>query len=237
MRRGHLLLAAVAAAGLLALETPAAQADGWVGSWGASIVFPVGPDVHAYQTLRQFVRLSVGGPRLRVRVSNATGVYPLVIGAAHIAKPAADGAKGAIDPASDHKLTFGGAREVTVPPGAEALSDPVEMDLPALSTVAISLFVPRWTGPSVIHLDGVTTTYISNNGDATAEQPCPVRLPPASATSSMKWTSKLPVSRARWSRSATPSPTAISRPSTPTTAGPTGWRSGLRPVRTPTRSA
>ena len=99
--------AAAAATALLMVQSPAAQADGWIGSWGASDVFPVGPDVN-FQTLRQFVRLSAGGKQLRVRFSNATGQYPLVIGAAHIAKPAADSAPGAIDPATDHALTFGG---------------------------------------------------------------------------------------------------------------------------------
>ena len=108
MEHRSMLFAAAAATSLLLLQSPAAQADGWVGSWGASDVFPIGPDVN-FQTLRQFVRLSAGGKQLRVRFSNATGQYPLVIGAAHIAKPAADGAAGAIDPASDHALTFGGA--------------------------------------------------------------------------------------------------------------------------------
>jgi lysophospholipase L1-like esterase len=171
---GHrkMLFLAAAAAALLMVLSPAAQADGWIGSWGASDVFPVGPDVN-FQTLRQFVRLSAGGKQLRVRFSNATGHYPLVIGAAHIAKPAADSAPGAIDPAADRTLTFGGGSSVTVPPGAEVISDPVEMELPALSTVAISLFVPRWTGPAVIHLDGVATTYISDDGDFTAAPTMP----------------------------------------------------------------
>ncbi|MBV9288456.1 MAG: SGNH/GDSL hydrolase family protein, partial [Hyphomicrobiales bacterium] len=168
MMRRHMLIAAAAAAGLLALQPLAAQAHGWVGSWGASDVFPVGPDVN-FQTLRQFMRLSAGGSRVRVRFSNATGLYPLVIGAAHIARPAPGGSGGAIDPASDHALTFGGLREVTVAPGAEVVSDPVAMDLAPLSTVAISLFAPRWTGPSVIHNDGVATAYIVDDADATAE--------------------------------------------------------------------
>jgi hypothetical protein len=99
------LFAAAAAAGVLSIASPAARADGWIGSWGASDVFPVGPDVN-YQTLRQFVRLSAGGKQVRVRFSNATGQYQLVIGAAHLAKPAADAAPGAIDPATDHALTL-----------------------------------------------------------------------------------------------------------------------------------
>jgi hypothetical protein len=151
------LFVASAAASLLCIAASAARADGWIGTWGASDVFPVGQDIN-FVTLRQFVRLSAGGKRVRIRFSNATGQYPLVIGAAHVAKPAADGAAGAIDPASDHALTFGGGAGVAVAPGAEVVSDPVEIDLPPLSTLAISTFVPRWTGPSVIHNDGVATT-------------------------------------------------------------------------------
>ena len=172
MRHECRILAAVAAAALLVGAAPAARADGWIASWGASDVFPVGQDIN-YQTLRQIVRLSAGGKQARVKFSNATGHYPLVIGAAHIAKPAADGPAGTIDPATDHALTFGGLGGITVPPGAEALSDPVDIDLPPLSTLAISLFLPRWTGPSVIHLDGVATTYISGDGDFTAATAIP----------------------------------------------------------------
>jgi len=167
------MFAAIAVAGLLS-GSAAAQADGWIGSWGASVVFPVGPDVN-FQTLRQFVRLSAGGKRLRVRFTNATGQYPLVIGAARVARPAADAAPGAIDPATDRVLTFGGAAGVTVQPGAVFVSDPVELAAPSLSTVAISVFVSRWTGPSVVHPAAGAATYISDNGDFTgaAAMPAP----------------------------------------------------------------
>jgi lysophospholipase L1-like esterase len=166
------LLTVAAAAGAVSIASFAAQADGWVGAWGASEVFPVGPDVN-YQTLRTFVRLSAGGSRARIRISNATGQYPLVIGAAHVAKPAAGGQPGAIDPSTDRALTFGGVAGVTIAPGAEVVSDPVDIDLPPLSTLAISTFVPRWTGPAVIHFDGVATTYISNDADSTAAATLP----------------------------------------------------------------
>jgi lysophospholipase L1-like esterase len=172
MRRDLKLFACAASAALIGIAASAARADGWIGSWGASDVFPVGPDVN-YQTLRQFMRLSAGGKSARVRFSNATGQYPLVIGSAHIARPASDGAPGAIEPSTDHALTFGGLGGVTIAPGAEVVSDPIDIDLAPLSTVAISTFVPRWTGPAVIHLDGVATTYISDNADSTAAATLP----------------------------------------------------------------
>ncbi len=173
MRRQRKMLAAAAAAvALLSRAAPAARADGWIGSWGASDVFPVGQEIN-YQTLRQIVRLSAGGKQLRVRFSNETGRYPLVIGAAHIAKPASDAQIGTIDAATDHALTFGGLGGITIPPGAAALSDPVDMEVAPLSKLAISLFVPRWTGPAVVHPDGVATTQISSGGDFTAAPDIP----------------------------------------------------------------
>jgi lysophospholipase L1-like esterase len=172
MRGERKFLAAVATAALLIGAAPAARGDSWIASWGASDVFPVGQDIN-YETLRQLVRLSAGGKQARVSFSNETGHYPLVIGAAHIAKPASDAPAGTIDVATDRALTFGGLGGITIPPGAAAVSDPVDIDLPPLSTLAISLFVPRWTGPSVIHLDGVATTYISGDGDFTAAPAIP----------------------------------------------------------------
>jgi lysophospholipase L1-like esterase len=171
MRAQRTMFVAAAAAALLSAAS-VARADGWIASWGASDVFPIGQQIN-YQTLRQIVRLSAGGKQVRVRFSNETGLYPLVIGAAHIAKPPSDGPIGTIDAATDHALAFGGLAGVTIPPGAAALSDPVDMDVAPLSTLAISLFVPRWTGPSVIHPDGVATTDISGEGDFTAAAAIP----------------------------------------------------------------
>jgi lysophospholipase L1-like esterase len=171
MRAQRTMFAAAAAVALLSAAS-VARADGWIASWGASDVFPIGQQIN-YQTLRQIVRLSAGGKQVRVRFSNETGLYPLVIGSAHIAKPPSDGPIGTIDATTDHALTFGGLAGVTIPPGAAALSDPVDMDVAPLSTLAISLFVPRWTGPSVIHPDGVATTDISGEGDFTAAAAIP----------------------------------------------------------------
>ena len=89
------MLAAALAVLLLSGATHTARADAWIASWAASDAFPVGQDFN-YQTLRQIVRLSAGGKQVRVRFSNETGYYPLVIGAAHIAKPVAETAAGGI---------------------------------------------------------------------------------------------------------------------------------------------
>jgi lysophospholipase L1-like esterase len=180
MRHGQMcgLAAGVLWAGLAALAGPTVAQTGpashWVGSWGASPALPNGPEINN-QTIRQVVRLSLGGAAVRVRLSNELGTGPLVIGAAHLARPG--GEPGSIDPASDRVLTFGGRPSVTVPPGAPVLSDPVALDVHALDSLAVSLYVPRDTGPAATHPLARATTYLAN-GDASGA----ATLPDASAS-------------------------------------------------------
>ncbi len=89
-------------------------------------------------TLRQVVHLSVGGSQLRVHLTNAFGTAPLRISAAHIARPVS-AASGSIEVATDTALTFGGSAAVTIPAGAEYVSDPVAFSAAALSDLAISI--------------------------------------------------------------------------------------------------
>jgi lysophospholipase L1-like esterase len=142
----------------------------WVGSWGASPAFANGPEI-TNQTIRQVVRLSLGGRAVRIRLSNEMGTSPLVIGSARIARPGQE--PGSIDPATDHELTFSGRPSITVPVGAPALSDPVILDVKSLDSLSISLYVPRETGSAATHPSGAATAYISDGGDATAATTLP----------------------------------------------------------------
>jgi hypothetical protein len=137
----------------------------WVSSWGCAPSFAFGEEI-SNQTIRQFARISVGGNRVRIRLSNETGTQPLVVGTAHLA--VAGPGKGSIDPSSDHLLNFGGNPTITVPPGAPALSDPVDFEVRPLTTLAISLYITRRTGLTVIHPFGGQTAYLSQSGDQTS---------------------------------------------------------------------
>ena len=78
----------------------------WVGTWAAAPASAEGFAGFNNHTLRMNPRVSIGGERLRVRISNAYGNRPLAIGAAHIALRD----KGpAMVPGSDRKLKFGGS--------------------------------------------------------------------------------------------------------------------------------
>ena len=163
-----------------ALAAPAAFAgngnEQWVGTWSTALHAPnLGPPGLTNpgfnnQTLRQIVHTSVGGERVRVRLSTF-GANALVIGAAHIALRDAGAA---IVPGSDRTLTFSGQPSITIPPGALVLSDPVDLDVPALGDLAVSIFVPGSTGPATWHFVALQTSYVSPPGDFTASAVMPV---------------------------------------------------------------
>jgi lysophospholipase L1-like esterase len=110
-------------------------------------------------------RTSIGGRRVRVKLANAFNGPRVEIGAAHVALRAKDSA---IVPASDRALTFGGAATVKIAPGAVVVSDPVDLAIPPLADVAISLYFPGETGPPTTHARGLKTTYISTDGNQAA---------------------------------------------------------------------
>jgi lysophospholipase L1-like esterase len=121
------------------------------------------------QTLRQIVHMTIGGDQVRVRLSTF-GASALVIGAGHIALRSTGAA---IVPGSDRTLTFSGQPSIIIPPGALVLSDPVNLEVPALGDLAVSIFVPASTGPATWHFVGLQTSYVSPPGDFTASEIMP----------------------------------------------------------------
>ena len=117
------------------------------------------------QTVRMIAHASIGGSRVRIRLSNAFEKAPLYIGAAHIALR--DSAS-AIVARSDRPVTFGGKPSTVVPPGTVVLSDPVDLAIPPLADIAVSLYFPESTGLPTVHPDGMHTAYIAQ-GDATGK--------------------------------------------------------------------
>jgi hypothetical protein len=154
-----------------------ARRDTWAASWTAAPAFAIGPEL-VNQTIRQTVRLSAGGNRIRVRFSNENKANAFIIGAARLALPGQD--PGTIDVATDHALTFNGQSSVSVPAGAPVYSDPLDLKVAPLSALTVSIFVTRYTGPSTIHPEGHATAYISGDGDFTSASIIPA---PTTSTS------------------------------------------------------
>jgi lysophospholipase L1-like esterase len=170
-----LLASALLVLGACATNTtlgPASATRGatWVGTWGASETAPA-PNASGYknQTLRLIAHASLGGDQVRVRLSNAFGTRPLVIGGASIGLQASDAAN---VPDSTRPLTFGGRTSVTIPPAAVAVSDAVELTVAAQTNVSVSIFLPTETGAATVHPLATQTSYVSSEGnfvtDATA---------------------------------------------------------------------
>ena len=174
------LAAFVLGAASLAAQAPprhARPAEGrhWVGTWAAS---PQGAlasgapvvTAFAHRTIRQVVRLSIGGDTLRVRFSNEFGRTPLAVGAARIAL-SAGGAR--IVPGTSRSLTFGGDSTFAIPAGAPALSDPVVIHVPPLADVAISLYLPDSTAATTYHRLSLATSFVSPPGDHSGDAAMP----------------------------------------------------------------
>jgi len=111
------------------------------------------------QTLRQIVHTSIGGHMARIHISNLFGTKPLTVADVHLAQSSTDSS---IIAATDRKVLFGGLFFDTVPPGTEAISDPVDFWVPRLANIAISIYLPNPTGFATYHHSGFQTNYIAD---------------------------------------------------------------------------
>lgn len=164
------LLPSVLAAALAGCAAPGAQAPNalsaphWVASWGTAQMEPGAEHVLAAQswrdaTMRQVVRVSLGGQQLRVRFSNAFGSGPLLIEGASVALSAGSG--GAIHPASSRPLRFNGKAAVTIPAGTEYLSDPVDLTHAAGADLAVSMHFAGAPERQTSHPGARATSFIA----------------------------------------------------------------------------
>src|SRR3982074_2911177 len=109
------------------IATAAPPTDHWVGTWAASPMAAKNPDGKFGApgtdgtTLREIVHISIGGPAIRVILTNEFGLDPLTISAAQIALSSGTST---INPGTAAALTFGGKPSIVIPPGALAVSDP-----------------------------------------------------------------------------------------------------------------
>ena len=158
-------------AGCSALPAQSGQgAEHWVASWGtAQLVADAQNALPAAQwadaSLRQVVRVSLGGRRLRVRLTNAFGTAPLVVDGASVALAAGPG-RADVDAASLRALRFNGSTTVTIPAGAEYVSDPVELAHAAGADLAISLHFAAAPAQQTSHPGSRATSFVAR-GNAT----------------------------------------------------------------------
>ena len=151
--------------------------------------------VMADTTLRQTVRVTVGGPHLRLRFSNAFGGTALPITAATVALPA-DGRAGvaAIEPGSARPVTFNGRAATTIPVGAQVVSDPLAFRVAPRTNLTVTVYLQRGQESNNItsHPGSRTTSHLLAGNHVGAED-----LPGATPTDHWYFLSGVEVLAAR----------------------------------------
>jgi lysophospholipase L1-like esterase len=146
-----------------------APRNAWIGTWAASPE-PSAPDPHEPllniedQTVRERVRVSIGGAQICIRLSNEYGSTPLLVGSATVGAPT--------DPTSVRSgsiqtVTFGGSKSVTIPAGSPVQSDPVAFPVAAGAEISISLYFPKRVATPTLHALALKRAVVSQHGDHT----------------------------------------------------------------------
>ncbi len=167
--------AALAALLALAWVAPARAADPacqWRPAWAAAQMIPesqnaLPPDRYQDLTLRQIVRTTIGGEAVRVRLSNAFGTTPLTLTAAALA-PSPDNRASAVDANKTRPLTFAGARTVTIPAGADMLSDPVALPVTPFADLAVSIHYTAAPSVQTGHPGARATAWLARGNQVDA---------------------------------------------------------------------
>ena len=143
----------------------------WVGTWSTAPQLvepgnnPPSPGL-SNNTLRQIVHVSLGGDSLQMRFSNEFSTSPVTMNSVHIAVSAGSGT---IDTTTDREIFFNGNPDVTMYPGAAAISDPFQFDLQPLSDIVITIYFGN-TSPDVTgHPGSRTTSYILTGNEVSRE--------------------------------------------------------------------
>jgi hypothetical protein len=150
----------------------AAQRDGWIATWATSPESadpdPSQPILNLQdQTVRERVRISVGGAQIRIRLSNEYGSSPLLVGPVTVAEPK--------DPASIklgsiQAVTFAGKNSITIPAGSPAISDPVAFTVAYGAEISISLYFPKRVTTPTWHALALKRAIVSTAGDHTHDE-------------------------------------------------------------------
>jgi len=167
-------LAHPSAGGEVGGTRPTGATGRWVASWTSMPQLtephnmPPAPFVQpnlvlADSTLRQTIRVSIGGPRIRIRLSNAFGGAPLPVTAASVALPVGGRAGVAgIQPGTARPVTFSNRSSVVIPVGAQVVSDPIVVPVAARANLAVTLYLAQGQASDNItsHPGSRTTSHL-----------------------------------------------------------------------------
>ena len=156
----------LAGSGLAGASYSQGQHDNeWVGTWATAVTHGNATGSTNLgltdQSVRLVVRPTVGGDRIRIRLSNIYGEKTVTIGAATVAKPNNSPPElSDIDPNTLRTLTFNGSGTASMVKGSELLSDPVNLRLGNLDDLVVSLYFPENTGPTTFHGSSIQDNFV-----------------------------------------------------------------------------
>jgi lysophospholipase L1-like esterase len=113
-------------------------------------------------TLRQVVRVSIGGNQLRLKFSNEYGTSPVTINSVHLAVSAGESS---IKPGTDRVLTFCEKESVTIPAGDIVTSDTLDYSLLKLTEMSITIYFGSMSSTLTGHPGSRTTSYIMDGNE------------------------------------------------------------------------
>lgn len=169
MKNLHRALPVILSLSALFAIAPVNAQEHWVSTWTASpqpiwgqeLPLPTRiPETLTDSTVHQRLRISSAGERVRVVISNEYGQQPLVIGATQL-KRVEEGETG-------QSLTFNGQTQARIAPGEKRTSDPIDLHVPALAELLVSLYLPQRTPLTTFHWDGKQTAFISQGNQTQA---------------------------------------------------------------------
>lgn len=145
----------------------------WVGTWASSQMIPNGdgliPNSHSKNvTIRQVFRISAGGDKFRLKLSNAHGNGPLEFKDVVLSIPK-DIITSEIDIQKLVRVRFNNKNKVIIPAGAEYFSDPIDIKLAPLSFVSISMYLPEIGSPQTGHPGSRNTTHFTLDNHSTKQ--------------------------------------------------------------------
>ena len=143
----------------------------WVGTWGTAPQLverhnnPPSPGL-ANNSLRQIVQVSIGGKKVRLKLTNEFSQEATEIKAVELAIAKTAGSSAEIDEKSTVSLTFDGKASVEIPAGGKVVSDPVNFKIGPRENVAITIHYGA-SSPSVSGHPGSRTTSYLKAGNTT----------------------------------------------------------------------
>ena len=144
----------------------------WVGTWGTAPQLverhnnPPSPGLEN-NSLRQIVQVSIGGKKVRLKLTNEFSQNATEIKAIELAIAKTAGSSSEIDEASTVSLTFDGQTSVTIPAGGKVVSDPVKFQIKDRENVAITIHYGSASSTSVSGHPGSRTTSYLEAGNTT----------------------------------------------------------------------